>query len=50
MEDHTREQRLDQKVWSILSCAENPLDLLQFVRHAQNRDAYDEVALTAAKN
>ena len=50
MEDLTTDQTLDQKLWSILSCTENPHDLLHFVRHAQNRDASHEMALTAAKH
>jgi TPR repeat protein len=41
-------QSLDEKIWSILACSENALDLLHYVRHVQNRDGRHEMALDAA--
>jgi TPR repeat protein len=48
MQDTLTDQELDQQLWVVLSCSNNPKDFVHFVRHAVNRDANHLVALNTA--
>ena len=50
MEAVHNDTELDQQLWSILSCSENPHDFLYYVRHAHNRDNHHDLALQAAEH
>lgn len=48
METIQTDQDVDQLVWSIIQDSRNPHDFLNYVRHAEDRDAGHDAALDRA--
>ena len=49
METIQTDQDVDQLVWSIIQESRNPHDFLNYVRHAEDRDAGHDAALDRAQ-
>ena len=44
METIQTDQDVDQLVWSLIQDSSNPYDILNYVRHAEDRDAGHDAA------